>query len=311
MATQKRRPPSRRAVLLRKYRKWLLPAACALVALLIIGLSLFYILRFAEPEPEPPASSLIPENMLQVEDIYEGTRLIPKFDLPVCQYEREKFNDVGRFVRYEDGKALMGIDVSEFQGDIDWAQVKASEQVDFVIIRLGYRGMTQGLLVTDECFEKNYQGAVDAGLPVGVYFFSQAITEAEAEAEADYALSVLDGRSLDYPIAFDWEPPVPGENLPAEDLRAYNAQGADVARFGAAFCKRVEEGGYKPCFYSNKNMIYKFYDMYAVKDYPIWLAEYQREPSLYYNFRMWQYSDQGTIPGISTTVDLNICFEPY
>lgn len=166
MATQKKTAPFPARRPAEKYRKWLLPAACALVALLIIGLSLFYILRFAEPEPEPPASSLIPENMLQVEDIYEGTRLIPKFDLPVCQYEREKFNDLGRFVRYEDGKALMGIDVSEFQGDIDWAQVKASEQVDFVIIRLGYRGMTQGLLVTDECFEKNYQGAVDAGLPV-------------------------------------------------------------------------------------------------------------------------------------------------
>jgi len=285
---------------------------CAVVALAVIAAALLYIARSSEPEPESSApSSLIPDNMLQVEDIYEGTRLIPKYDLPVCKYETAKFKDEGRFIRYDDGKALKGIDVSEFQGVIDWEQVHSCGMVDFAFIRAGYRGMTQGLLVTDEYFEQNYQGAVNAGIPVGVYFFSQAISEAEAIAEADYVLELLDGRDLTYPIVFDWEPPVPSETIPAEDLRAYDAQGADVAAYGAAFCKRVEEAGYEPCFYTNKNMAYRFFDMDKVKGYPIWLAEYQKAPSWYYDFRIWQYSDQGTIPGINTTVDMNICFDPY
>lgn len=310
MATRKRRPPSKAAILFRRYQKWMLPV-CALVALAIVAGALVYILHSAEPEPEPEPSSLIPDNMLQIEDLYEGTRLIPKFDLPVCKYDTDKFKDEGRFIRYDDSKAVKGIDVSEFQGAIDWQQVQESGMVDFAFIRLGYRGMTQGLLTTDEFFEQNYQGATDAGIPVGIYFFSQAITAAEAEAEADYVLSILDGRSLTYPIAFDWENPIPSESLPAEDLRAYDAEGSDVAAYGAAFCKRIKEGGYKPCFYTNKNMGYRFFDMDKVKDYPIWLAEYNKAPSWYYDFRIWQYTDQGTIPGINTTVDMNICFDPY
>lgn len=307
----KRRPPSRVAIFLRRHQKWVLPGICALVALSIVSAALAFI-SFGAEEPEPVSSAPgVPEGMLLVEDLYEGQRLIPEYDLPVCQYDTAKFKDEGRFIRYDDGKALLGIDVSEFQGAIDWPQVESAGVVDFAFIRLGYRGMTQGLLVTDERFEENYQGAMDAGIPVGLYFFSQAISEAEAEAEADYVLSVLDGRELTYPIAFDWENPVPGENLPAEDLRAYDAQGADVARYGAAFCKRIAEGGYKPCFYTNKNMAYKFFDMDAVKEYPIWLAEYQKAPSLYYDFRIWQYTDSGTLPGISTPVDMNICFQPY
>ncbi len=312
MATRRRWPPGKAAILFRRYQKWLLPACCALVALVIMAIALAYILHAAGPQAEPPAPTpMIPDNMLQVEDLYNGTVLIPKFDLPACQYDTAKFKDEGRFIRYDDGKAVKGIDVSEFQGEIDWAQVQSSGMVDFAFIRIGYRGMTQGLLVTDERFEQNYQGATAAGIPVGVYFFSQAISEAEAEAEADYVLSVLDGRTLTYPIVFDWENPVPSDTLPAEDLRAYDAQGADVAAYGAAFCRRVKEAGYNPCFYTNKNMGYRFFDMDKVKDYPIWLAEYQKAPSWYYDFRIWQYTDQGTVPGITTTVDMDICFDPY
>lgn len=311
MARRNRRAPSRASIFIRRHQRLIFVGACAAVALLIIVLVLLFILNGREEEENPASSGpAIPDNMLLVEDIYEGTRLIPKYDLPACTYERDKFKDDGLFVRYDDGKALLGIDVSEFQGTIDWHLVKEAG-VEFAFIRIGYRGMTQGLLVTDETFEQNYQGATDAGIPVGVYFFSQAISEAEGRAEADYAIDVLDGRPLTYPIVFDWEPPIPSETLPAEELRAYDAAGADVAKYGAAFCQRVKEKGYEPCFYSNKNMIYKFFDMDAVKDYPLWLAEYQRAPSLYYDFRIWQYADNGTVPGINTPVDLNICFKPY
>ena len=137
-------------------------------------------------------------------------------------------------LRYDDGKAVIGVDVSEHQGDIDW-QAVADTGVEFAMLRVGYRGMTQGLLNADATFAQNYEEARAAGLQVGAYFFSQAITDAEAQAEADFAVETLDGRELDYPLVFDWEPPLPSEELPAEDLRAYAVTGEEIPGFAKPF----------------------------------------------------------------------------
>lgn len=252
----------------------------------------------------------IPENQLLVNDIYEGERLVPKFDMDLNQYDRDKFVESNGYIRYEDGKSVLGVDVSEHQGTIDWQAVK-NAGMDFVILRVGYRGMTEGLLNVDATFEQNYQGAVDAGLKVGVYFFSQAITEKEAQQEADFVLETLNGRELSYPVVFDWETPIPSEELPAEDLRAYNMSGEEVTSFAKAFCQRIEKKGYTACVYTNKHMAYNSFNLEELKEYALWYAEYQPAPSLYYDFRIWQYSASGTIPGIEGNVDLNICFEPY
>ena len=252
----------------------------------------------------------VPENQLLVNDIYEGERLVPKFDMDLNQYDRVKFVESNGYIRYEDGKSVLGVDVSEHQGTIDWQAVK-NAGMDFVILRVGYRGMTEGLLNVDATFEQNYQGAVDAGLKVGVYFFSQAVTEKEAQQEADFVLETLNGRELSYPVVFDWETPIPSEELPAEDLRAYNMSGEEVTSFAKAFCQRIEKKGYTACVYTNKHMAYNSFNLEELKEYALWYAEYQPAPSLYYDFRIWQYSASGTVPGIEGNVDLNICFEPY
>ena len=124
-------------------------------------------------------------------------------------------------------------------------------------------------------------------------------------------LEALNGRELSYPVVFDWETPIPSQDLPAEDLRAYNMSGEEVTRFAKAFCQRIEESGRKACVYTNKHMAYNAFNLEELKDYPLWYAEYQPAPSLYYSFRIWQYSASGTVPGISGSVDLNLCFEPY
>lgn len=284
-------------------------AAAVIILIVAVAISLG-----GGPSGDPPAETFsgaaIPDNELLVNDLYEGETLIPKFDFPQNKYETKNFAEQDGLIRYSDSNARLGVDVSEYQGNIDWAAVKNSG-VDFAILRLGYRGTTQGLLNVDEAFEQNFQGATDAGLFVGVYFFSQAVTEAEAIAEADFVLETLNGRKLAYPIVFDWEPPVPSEQLPAESLRAHGISGEQVTKFGTAFCERVKDAGYIPCVYTNKSMAYEFFDLAQWRDYDLWYAEYQKVPSLYYDFRIWQYTDEGHIPGIEGGVDVNICFKPY
>ena len=266
-----------------------------------------------EDEPEPASQEsgepAIPEGMRLYEDLYEGSVIIPDFGVP------DNKLDMNGFTTGEDGYlqykgAVLGIDVSEFQGDIDWYAVKAAG-IEYAIIRVGYRGMTQGLLTQDQCFEQNLAGARDAGLKLGVYFFSQAVTASEGRAEADYVLERLQGAELEYPVVFDWEDPVPSEDLPAESLRALDVAGETVSQAALAFCKQIKKGGYTPCVYFNKHQAYYFFDLDLVKEYDFWYAEYNPRPAACYGFRMWQYSDSGTVPGIETTVDMNLCFDPY
>ena len=286
---------------------------CSAVALLVVAVTVIIVLVVQGDEDEPPtqnsSSLFIPEGMRLVDDLYSGELIIPDFDIPQCTYDPKGFTSgEDGFTRYKD--AVVGIDVSEFQGEIDWYAVKAAG-VDFAIIRLGYRGMTQGLLEEDTRFAENFHNSEGAGILRGVYFFSQAVTAQEAEAEAEFVIEKLGGEDLDYPVVFDWEDPVPSEGLPAESLRALDCPGETVTECAVAFCERIKKAGYTPCVYFNKSQAYKFYDLEKLKEYAFWLAEYNPAPSLFYDFRMWQYSDQGTIPGIGVTVDLDLCFKPY
>lgn len=278
----------------------------ALVALVVVaGAVVISLIGGGEPETSEPQA---PENQLLVSDLYEGERYVPKFDYPLNEYDTEGFTEQNGFIQYPG--AVLGVDVSEHQGDIDWQAVRGAG-VEFAILRVGYRGMTEGGLNVDATFQQNYQGAVDAGLQVGIYFFSQAVSQEEAREEADFVLQTLNGRELAYPVVFDWETPIPSEELPAEDLRAYDISGEEVTRFALAFCQQMEKNGYTACVYTNKTMAYNTFNLEELKDYALWYAEYQPAPSLYYGFRLWQYSASGTVPGISGSVDLNLCFEPY
>ena len=211
---------------------------------------------------------------------------------------------------YENGRAyyedenytsLTGIDVSYFQGDIDWAAVKA-DGIDFVIIRLGYRGYGEGTLNTDVKALENIDGAHAAGLDVGVYFFSQAINEEEAEEEADYIMQVLDGRSIELPIVYD------PEEITDDEARSDGITGDQLTRNTLAFCEKIEEYGHETMLYSNmKWEAYKF-NLSQLSDIEIWYADYTETPQTPYHFAYWQYSETGSVAGIEGPVDMNIRF---
>ena len=284
--------------------------ASALAALAVVALAVAISLLGRQEEPAPQSGTQAPEGMMYIEDRYRGEILIPQYDIPLNQYDPEKFVEEGGLLRYNDGVAALGVDVSSHQGEIDWYAVREAG-IQFAILRLGFRGMTEGNLNLDDTFQQNYQGAVDAGLQVGVYFFSQAVSEEEAREEADFVLEALGGRALQYPVVFDWETPLPSDTLPAEELRAHGLSGEEVTRCALAFCQRVEEAGYTPCIYTNKTMAYETFNLEELSAYPLWYAEYQPVPSLYYHFDLWQYSATGAVPGIFGSVDLDICFAPY
>lgn len=197
-------------------------------------------------------------------------------------------------------KTYTGIDVSVFQGDIDWDAVK-NDGIDFVMLRVGYRGYGQkGIMGKDDKFDSNYEGAKKAGLKVGAYFFSQATNESEAREEADFVLDAVRDCPLDYPIAYDWE------FVDNDEARTNGMTSEDITVCAKAFCEAIKSAGKVPVIYFNCETGYFNYDLPQVKDYDFWLAEYYDTPSFYYNYKMWQYSKTGSVDGISGDVDMNI-----
>ena len=157
----------------------------------------------------------------------------------------------------------------------------------------------------DESFERNYEGATNAGIQVGVYFFSQATSVAEAEEEASYVLGLLQGKDLAYPVVFDWE------FTEVEGSRTTSATGEQITSYASAFCKKISKAGYTAGVYFNRSLGYNYYNLEELRDFDFWLAEYQNIPAFYYDFKLWQYSDNAQVQGISTPVDINISFKKY
>lgn len=198
-----------------------------------------------------------------------------------------------------DGGNVMGIDISKHNGTVDWNAVK-NAGVEFVILRCGYRGSASGVLVEDEKFRTNIKGATAAGLKVGIYFFSQAVNEMEAVEEASLTLSLIKGHKISYPVYIDVE---------AANGRADGLSAAERTKVVKAFCETVRDSGYTAGVYSNKNWFAEKMDTGAFGNYRIWLAQYTESPTYTGRYEMWQYSSQGTIPGIKGDVDLNICYQ--
>ena len=212
-------------------------------------------------------------------------------------------NDNGRMSYVENGTvtSLAGIDVSSHQGQIDWHAVK-NDGIDFAFLRAGRRGYTEGKIYADETFYTNADGAVNAGIPIGVYFFSQAINEDEAREEAHYVLDMISGMKITCPIAYDFE------NIPESDGRGNSLSPEQVTKNADAFCSVIEQAGYTAIIYGNKYDL-KRYDLSKLH-HDIWYAEYNvNHPSDTVRFAMWQYTHTGTVAGIHTDVDLNICFD--
>ena len=207
---------------------------------------------------------------------------------------------------YEDGVKInkTGIDVSYHQGDIDWEAVKA-DGVDFAMLRVGYRGYESGMINIDERFHEYARGALDAGLDVGVYFYSQAINPEEAYEEANAVLEEIKDYEVMYPVVFDWE--LVGE----ESSRTNDVAAETLNECAAVFCNTIARGGHIPMIYSVKRMALMKLDMSRLSGFDFWLAEYREEPEYPYEFKMWQYASDGKVSGIEGEVDLNMSFIDY
>ncbi len=224
--------------------------------------------------------------------------IIPR--IPENDYVQENFYWEDAFLRYKDREHLIGIDVSTHQEQIDWDAV-ASSGVEFAILRAGYRGSTAGKLYEDDRFADNLRGAKEAGLKVGVYFFSQAVNEAEAVEEARYVCDLLGRQRPELPVFYDWEylegrVPTPGL-LPMTEC-------------AVAFCEEVKAQGYTPGVYFNQDYGYNYLDLRELAGYSLWLAEYGDIPDFPYLYHMVQYTDSGTVSGIDGPVDLDLLILP-
>lgn len=254
-------------------------------------------------ETSEPAQSAPDESAAETEGRYpmiHGAALNTRNMSRLIKGMDERFTLYGR-----DGsrKSRLGVDVSSHQGKIDW-QAAAADGIEFAFIRAGYRGYETGRLAEDSRFIENAEGAYAAGIEVGLYFYSQALTEQEAREEAEYLVSCIEelNAEITLPLVFDWELPE-GENVRTEEL-----SGEEQTRCCEAFCAAVREAGYEAAYYSSVNTAIFRYDLAALHDETLWLAQYTDEPDFPYRHDIWQFTCFGKVDGIDTYTDLNLMF---
>lgn len=244
--------------------------------------------------------------LVQYADGREEWVLISPY-LPKHEYDFTKLVcQSGLMKYYENGKqtSYVGVDVSKFQDYIDFVKVRKAG-IDFVMLRAGARGYGTGQLIVDEYFSDNLKRATDAGLEVGVYFYSQAITREEAVEEANLVLENLGDYEISYPIAFDME------LIVNDTARTDGLSKSERTNITKAFLDTIKAAGYKTIIYGNKEWLIKEIDMSKLTAYDVWLAQAADIPDYPYKFTMWQYSTQGSVDGIAGLVNLNISFIDY
>ena len=258
----------------------------------------------AEPEPEEAEPSEDGKHTLvQYADGTEEWVLIspylPKheydFTRLVCQSDQMKY--------YENGKqtSYVGVDISKYQDYVDFVKVKKAG-IDFVMLRAGARGYGSGQLILDEYFSDNLKRATDAGLDVGVYFYSRAVSQDEAIEEANMVIENLGEYQITYPVAYDMELV---ENDTARTENLTRAEKTDIAK---AFMDTIIASGRKAMIYGNKEWLIKEIDMSKLTAYDVWLSQDADIPDYPYKFAMWQYDFEGSVDGIAGYVKMNISF---
>lgn len=271
----------------------------------------------ATPSPEAPAATpaKAEENDPSTDGKHtkityaDGTEewVLISQNLPKNEYDFTKLVLQSNLMKYYiDGKqtSYVGVDISKEQDYVDFVKLKKAG-IQFVMIRVGARGYSTGQLILDEYFADNLKRATDAGLEVGVYFSSQAITKEEAVEEANMVITNLGDFSISYPIAFDCET-VTNDMARTDDLT--RAERTEIAQ---AFLGAVTDAGYKALLYGNKEYLIKKVDMSKLTAYDVWLSEQEDIPDYPYQFTMWQYSLQGSVDGIAGYANLNISFIDY
>ena len=262
----------------------------------------------AEPEPtETPAPAVTADphaGMVEVSNGAGGTVWVDEAEgLPLFPLDRTLFSVTDGAVSYagEGCELRRGVDVSEHQGDIDWLAVK-SAGIDFAILRCGWRGYGGGSLNEDTYFRRNLEGAHAAGLEVGVYFFSQAVSVMEAAEEAVYTARLLEGCTLELPVYFDWE------IIGTEPARTDDTDAHTVTQAALEFCSLMESSGYRAGIYSYIPNVYTMYELDSLAGMEFWMGDPGTWPEFRYDHAVWQYSFTGNVPGISGDVDMNVMY---
>ncbi|MDE6674986.1 MAG: glycoside hydrolase family 25 protein [Acetatifactor sp.] len=271
----------------------------------------------ATPEPEPEADAS-PEpqeidpatdgkhTLVVDKDGKEEWVLISPY-LPKHEYDYTKLVCQSELMKYyEDSKqvSFVGVDISKAEDYVDFNKLKKAG-IDFVMLRVGARGYSSGQLVIDEYFSDNIKRATDAKLEIGLYFFSQAITEAEAIEEANLVLQQIEGYTVRYPIAIDME------YVDNDTSRIEGLSRADKTTVTKAFLDTIQAAGYEAMIYGDKQWLIKQIDLSKLTGYDVWLSQIQDVPDYPYRFSMWQYSRDASINGISGYASLNISFIDY
>ena len=215
-------------------------------------------------------------------------------------YSPEDFSAVGGYVTCTAGPTRRGIDVSTHQERIDWEKVRDAG-FDFAFIRIGYRGYSVGEIFPDARARENLKNARAAGFDVGVYFYSQAIDTQEAMEEAQWCLDFLAGEPLDLPVVYDWEYVSPSARTGGMDRKT-------LTECAKTFCTAIENGGYQPMIYFNSHVSRDLLDLNALAEYPFWLAQYKDEMDYPHQVDFWQYTEEGSVPGIEGDVDIDLMF---
>jgi len=247
------------------------------------------VVQATEPVVETYLEPTVPETEPENPTIPPEPNPYDRFDF---QYNRHNYLLLQNVTSYA------GVDVSAFQGKIDWKQVKQSG-IEFAIIRLGYRGYESGKLVEDEYAKDNLKNAKEAGLKVGAYFFSQALNIRETDEEIKFMLKILGDTQLDMPIVLDWE-------IPASTARTRNMDARTLTDIQRHFCGQMRDRGFQPMIYFNWHQSEHLYVLHDLEAYPFWLALYQDRMTYPWKVEMWQYTDKGKVPGIQGNVDLNV-----
>lgn len=272
--------------------------AVILIALLVVGV----IIVTSPKEPaQPQETTTKPSQTTTAPPETTTAPTEPTSPLPTNPYGKNDFQYYGDYLKCLSGESMTGIDVSRYQGNIDWEKVRDAG-VEFAIIRVGGRSYgDDGEIYSDTNAYANYTGAREAGLKVGVYFFAQAISVEEAREEAQFVLDQIEDWELDMPVVYDWE-------YVSNQARTAQVSVETLTSCTQLFCQMVEDAGYEAMIYFSPTHSETRVDLEALMEYDFWLAMYSDRMTYPYRVNMWQYTDEGTVPGIEGPVDLNLYF---
>ena len=259
---------------------------------------------------EELATVIEEQSHINVTNVYVPKREVKEGLVSLNSYNTENFRIDNGFMAYfdEDGNKIshLGCDLSYHNKYVNWDELAASG-CEFVMLRCGYRGYSQGGLAKDEKFDQYAQEAQRVGIKLGVYFFTQALDVEEAEEEAKYVLNLIEDYDISYPVAFDTE------YIDDEEARTNTTEISDELRSDIcrAFCEKIKENGYYPMIYASENWMRRYLELEPLKEYDFWAPQYLDENDFLYDFTMWQYTDKGSIPGVKGDVDLDISMVDY